>query len=87
MNMALASTFKALENPMPASKRTGPAKEDITTPIAEGNQTLKRELTVDMKNLKEDILAEAHTYTDIMTQDLRSKIDGQFDTLTTSSRL
>jgi hypothetical protein len=34
-----------------------------------------------MKNLKEDILAKAHTYTDIMTQDLRSKIDGQFDSI------
>jgi hypothetical protein len=34
-----------------------------------------------MQTLRKDILAESHTYTDIMTQDLRSKIDGQFDTI------
>jgi hypothetical protein len=32
-----------------------------------------------MQSLREDVLAEAHTYTDIITQDLRAKIDGQFD--------
>jgi hypothetical protein len=32
-----------------------------------------------MQSLREDIIAEAHTYKDIMTQDLRAKIDGQFD--------
>jgi hypothetical protein len=84
MNTALASTVEALENATPTPKRAG-TKEDITTmlkdAIAEGNQTLKRELKVDMKNLKEDILTEAHTYIDIMTQDLRSKIDGQFDSI------
>jgi hypothetical protein len=44
--------------------------------IAEWNQTLKQELRADMQSLREDVLAEAHTYTDIMTQDLRAKIDG-----------
>jgi hypothetical protein len=31
--------------------------------------------------MREDILTKSHTYTDIMTQDLRSKIDGQFDNI------
>jgi hypothetical protein len=70
LNTALANIVEALENATPAPKRAG-TKEDITTmfkdAIAEGNQTFKRELKVDMKNLKEDILTEAHTYTDIMT--------------------
>jgi hypothetical protein len=52
-------------------------KEAITA----GAHTLKLELKADMQNLREDILAESHTYTDIMTQDLRSKIDGQFDSI------
>jgi hypothetical protein len=34
-----------------------------------------------MQSLREDVLVEAHTYTDIMTQDLRAKIDGQFDNI------
>jgi hypothetical protein len=34
-----------------------------------------------MQTLKEDILAESHTYTDIMTNDMRAKIDGQFDNM------
>jgi transcription initiation factor IIE alpha subunit len=49
--------------------------------IAEGNQNLKREIKADMQTLREDILAESHTYTDIMTQDLRTKIDGQLDNI------
>jgi hypothetical protein len=34
-----------------------------------------------MQNMREDILIESHTYTNIMTQDLRSKIDDQFDNI------
>jgi hypothetical protein len=49
--------------------------------IIEGNQTLKRELRADMATLKDDILAKSHLYTNIMTQDLRTKIDGQFDNI------
>jgi hypothetical protein len=49
--------------------------------IAEGNQSLKRERTKDMNILREDILSEAHTYTIIITQDVRAKIDGQFNNI------
>jgi hypothetical protein len=46
-------------------------KEELTSlvkdAIVEGNQNLKREIKANMQTLKEDILAESHTYTDIMT--------------------
>ena len=65
-----------------APRRNGVPKEELTSlvkdAIAEGNQNLKRELKANMRTLKEDILTEAHTYTDIMTQDMRAKIDSQF---------
>jgi hypothetical protein len=48
---------------------------------AEGNQQLKQELQADMQTMREDILDESHTYTDIMTHDLRAKIDGHFDNI------
>jgi hypothetical protein len=71
VNTALASTVEALENATAAPKRNGMPKEEITAllkdAIAEGNQTLKREFTVDMLSMREDILVESHTYTDIMT--------------------
>jgi Zn-dependent M16 (insulinase) family peptidase len=60
-------------------------KEELTSlvkdAIAEGNQNLKREIKADMQTLREDILAESLTYTDIMIQDLRTKIDGQLDNI------
>jgi hypothetical protein len=82
VNTALANIIEALENATAAPKKKKVAKVDITSllkeAIAKGNQSLKRELKVDIKTLKEDILANSHFYTDIMTQDMRSKIDGQF---------
>jgi hypothetical protein len=85
LNIALAITVKALENTTTAPKQQPAAKGEISTlvkeAIAVGTQTLKLELKADMQILREDILAESHTYTDIMWQDLRSKIDGQFDNI------
>ena len=83
LNAALANAVLAMENATTAApRRTGVPKEELTSlvkdAIAKGNQNLKRELKADMKTLKEDILAEAHTYTDIMTRDMRAKIDSQF---------
>jgi hypothetical protein len=85
INAALANTVVVLENATTPPKRSEVAKDEITAlmkeAISEGNQTLKRELIADMVTLKDDILAESHLYTDIMTQDLRTKIDGQFDNI------
>jgi hypothetical protein len=85
VNTALASTVEALEFATAATRKSGVPKDEISAllkdAIAEGNQTLKQELKVDMQNMRENILAESHTYTDIMTQDLRSRIEGQFDTI------
>jgi hypothetical protein len=76
---------EALENATAATRKSGVPKDEISAllkdAIAKGNQTLKQELKVDMQNMREDILAESYTYTDIMTQDLRSRIEGQFDTI------
>jgi DNA anti-recombination protein RmuC len=76
---------EAIENATAAPKRRAGTKEEISSllkeAIAEGNQALKQELRADMQNLREDVRAEAHTYTDIMTQDLRAKIDGQFESI------
>jgi hypothetical protein len=85
LNTALAGTVEALENATTTPKQRPAAKGEILTlvkeAIAAGTQTLKLELKADMHTLREDILAESHTYTDIMTQDLRSKIEEQFDTI------
>ena len=80
INTALASTIEALENVTAVSKNNSTHKDEISAllkdAIAEGNLTLKQELKIDTQTMREDILAKAHTYTDIMTHDLRSKIDG-----------
>jgi hypothetical protein len=85
VNTALVSTVEALENATAAPKQKTGTKDKMSSilkeAIAEGNLALKQELRADMKNLREDVLAEACTYTDIMTQDLRSKIDGQFESI------
>jgi hypothetical protein len=85
VNIALASIVEALENATAATRKSGVPKDEISAlvkdAIAEGNQTLKQELKVDMQNMREDILTESHTYTDIMTQDLKSMIEGQFETI------
>jgi hypothetical protein len=74
INAVLANMVEALENATVAPKRSVVAKDGITAlmknAITEGNQTLKHELKVNMKILKEDILVESYMYTDIMTQDL-----------------
>jgi hypothetical protein len=74
-----------MENATAAPKHSNVPKEEFTSlvkdAIVKGTQNLKREIKTDMQNLREDILAESHTYTDIMTQDLRTKIDGQLDNI------
>jgi hypothetical protein len=84
-NAALANIVVALENATAPPKRSEVAKDEITAlmkeAISEGNQTLKRELRADMATLKDDILAKSYLYADIMTQDLRTTIDGQFDNI------
>ena len=86
LNTALASTVEALENATTTTpKQRTTTKGEISTlikeAIAAGVQTLKQEIRADMQTMKEDILAESHIYIDIVTQDLRSKIKGQFDTI------
>lgn len=85
VNTALACIVEVLENATAAAKKPGVAKDKITKllkdAITKGNQSIKREFTKDMKILREDILTDAHTYIDIMTQDLRTKINGQFDNI------
>ena len=86
LNTALANTVEALENATATTSKQRPTtKGEISTmvqdAIAAGAQTLKQEIKADMQTMKEDILAESHTYTDIMTQDLRSKIEGQLGTI------
>ena len=74
-----------MENATLAPRRSGAPKEELTTlvkdAIAEERQNLKREIKTDMQIMREDILTEAHTYTNIMTHDMRAKIDGQFDNM------
>ena len=84
LNTALASMVEALENATAATpKQRTSTKGEISTlvkdAIAVGAQTLKEELKANMQTMRDDILAESHT--DIVTQDLRSKIKGQFDTI------
>ena len=86
LNTALANTMEALENATTAPpKQRTTTKGEISTmvknAIAAGAQTLKQEIRADMQTMKEDILAESHIYTDIMTQDLRGKIEGQLGTI------
>jgi hypothetical protein len=85
LNTTLANTVVAMENATAVPKWNGMPKKELISlvkdAIAEGNQNLKREIKADMQTLREDILAESHTYTDIMTQDLRTKIDGQLDNI------
>ena len=84
-NIALASTVEALENAIAALKQRtsarGKASAIVKEAIVAGMQTLKLQLKADILAMHEDILAKFHIYTDIMTQDLRSKIDGQFDSI------
>ena len=91
INAALANTVVAIENAIAPPKRSKVAKDEITAlmkeAISEANQILKRKLIADMVTSKDDILVESHLYIDIMTQDLRTKFDGQFTTLTISLRL
>ena len=49
--------------------------------IAACAKILKLELKADMQTMRDEILAESHTYTNIVTQDLRSTIERQFDTI------
>ena len=86
LNTALANTVEAMENATVAAPKQRPTtKGELSTmvqdAIAAGAQTLKQEIKADMQTMKEDILAESHTYTDIVTQDLRSRIEGQLGTI------
>lgn len=81
VNAALAHTTVAMENAAVVPKQKGAAIEEISSLLkvafAERNQTLKGELQADILTLMEDILTKSHTYTDIMTQDLRAKTSKQ----------
>ena len=88
LNTTLANTVAAIENATPALRQRAADKldrEDLANSVREAiaieSHTLKLELCADMQTLRHDVLTEAHTYTDIVMQDLRSKINKQFDSI------
>jgi len=86
VNTTLAGAVVALKNALgTGTSRNEVTREKINTlvtkAVTKGNQQLKKELTVDMKEMKETIIGETHTYTDTMTHELKLRIDEKFENM------
>lgn len=75
-NTCLVNTIKAIQNQTQGKAST--TKGDVFTvmkeAIKEGNKKLKLELHKDMKELKNDIVREAHIYADEINEKLKKQI-------------
>jgi hypothetical protein len=83
VNTAIANALTAISNSR--TRTTSAPKpptpditlEQVTTMISEAKSKMK-EYTAQMKN---DAIIEIHTYIDIVTEDLKEKLDTRFDQL------
>ena len=83
-NTCLINTIEAIQNQ--TNGEASATKEDVFTmmkeAIEEGNKKLKLELHKDMKELKNDIVKEAHIYADEINEKLKKQMMDIQSTLT-----
>ena len=83
-NTCLVNTIEAIQNQ--TQEETSATKEDIfivmKEAIEEGNKKLKLEIHKDMKDLKDDIVREAHIYVDEINNKLKKQMLDIQSTLT-----
>jgi DNA topoisomerase VI subunit B len=81
VNSALANALTAITNSSAANmsqpSRSGVTLEQVTTLITEAKGKMKEYLA----QMKEEAIIETHTYIDIVTEDLKEKLDNRFDQL------
>jgi DNA topoisomerase VI subunit B len=79
VNSALANALTAITNSSAANmsqpSRSGVTLEQVTTLITEAKGKMKEYLA----QMKEEAIIETHTYIDIVTEDLKEKLDNRFD--------
>jgi hypothetical protein len=83
VNTAIANALTAISNSgtwtISASKPPTPSVtlEQVTTMISEAKSEMKEYIA----QMKDDAIIETHTYTNIVTEDLKEKLDTRFDQL------
>ena len=79
INNALAGMVEALRNAPSPNIANQVTKAKIATmvqeAIKEGNKILKREILMDMQEIKDNIIKEANNYTRTITNELKGKLD------------
>jgi hypothetical protein len=82
VNMAIANTLTAIANTpgtLPAPEAV--TMEQVTHLIQEAKVELKGNLKQDVEQMKDDIVQETQTYTDIVTEQLKESLDTKFEEL------
>jgi hypothetical protein len=79
VNTAIVNTMTAISNQPAANNSQNVTMAQVVYLLDKRTETVKKELKQNIQSLKNDVVAEAHTYTDLVTKDLRDKLDAKFE--------
>jgi hypothetical protein len=79
VNTAIVNAMTAISNQPAASNSQNVTMAQVVHLLDERTEIVKKELKQNIQSLKNDVVAEAHTYTDLVTEDLRDKLDAKFE--------
>jgi hypothetical protein len=78
VNTAIVNAMAAISNQPTTSNSQGVTMEQVVTLLDERTEVVKKELQHSLQNTKDDAVAEAHLYTDLVIEELRNQLDAKF---------
>jgi hypothetical protein len=76
---ALVNAMTAISNQPATKNQQGITMEEVVHLLDERIMMVRREFKKDILSIKDDVVAEAHTYTDLVALELKDQLDGKFE--------
>ena len=78
VNNAIVGAMAAIANQTTTQQPHSISLEEVNVIVKENASQIRNEMSQGMENLCIEIIADAHTYTNIITQDLHQSLDARF---------
>jgi hypothetical protein len=79
VNTAIVNAMTAISNQPTTSSSQGVTMAQVVNLLDERTEIVRKELKQNLQTIKDDAITEAHTYTDLVTVELREQLDVKFE--------
>jgi hypothetical protein len=79
VNTAIVNAMTAIFNQPTTSSSQGVTMTQVVNLLDERIEIVRKELKQNLQTIKDDAITEAHTYTDLVTVELREQLDVKFE--------